>query len=505
MNVRAVLAGVCLVAAVGTVILFLRDKQDPLSRSPTESNNTVGQDNSGRPVLYWYDPMMPQQRFEKPGKSPFMDMQLVPKYANESNVSGVQVAPAVQQNLGMRLARAERSSFGSRITAVARLEANERALHAVPSRVAGYVERLQVRAVGDPVKQGQLLAQIYSPELVSAQNEYLALRRAQNLADASDLTMAAQQRLRLLGMAASEVEALERSGEASARFGVYSPISGFVTELATREGGPIEGGATLVSIADLSTLWLIAEVPEREATAIRPGDEVRATLSSGSQDPITGKIDSVYPTLNTQSRTARVRVVVPNSGGTLRPGMLANVAILAAQRQSLSVPSEAVIFTGTRSIVIAKEGDTFRPAEVRVGGEFGDQTEILAGLEDGEQVVASGQFLIDSEASLNGVLARLAHTEGAAVSTTPTTSDDVPAVITSRGDVVSVDVENGRVTLAHEPISQLQWPAMTMPFRLADSHAAHTLAAGDHVRFTLRPKPENGEYVIESITKERAR
>ena len=498
MNTRYVVGGVLLVATIGAAMLFWRERDEPLTRPPTQSNEAIVQDDSGRRVLYWYDPMMPQQRFDEPGKSPFMDMQLVPKYADESNTSSVQVTPSVQQNLGMRFARAERSPIGNRIKAVARLEVNERALHAVPSRVSGYVERLQVRAVGDPVKQGQLIAQIYSSELLSAQQEFLALHNAQNLSDRADFATAARQRLRLLGMATSEIEALERSGEAAVRFGVYSPASGFVMEIATREGGTIQSGATLVSIADLSSLWLIAEVPERDATSIRPGDEVRATLAARSHEPIVAKVDTVYPTLNTESRTARVRIVVPNEKGTLRPGMLANVAISAAKRESLTVPSEAIIYTGTRSIVIVKEETAFRPADVQVGAELGDRTEILSGLQEGEQVVASGQFLIDSEASLSGVLARLSQAQAP-------TKEEVPTLIASQGDVVSVDHANGRVTLAHGPITQLQWPAMTMPFRLADAQTLHTLAPGDRVQFRLRPTPENGEYIIESIAKESAR
>ena len=185
MNTRLLATGVLLIAGILAAILFMRDRQGPSSESSSQPANQAVRDDSGRSILYWYDPMVPQQRFDKPGKSPYMDMQLVPKYADEVNTSGVQIAPTVQQSLGMRIARAERSSFGNRVTAVGRLEVNERALHAVPSRVAGYVERLQVRAVGDPVKRGELLAQVYSAELLSAQQEFLALRNASNLSDVS--------------------------------------------------------------------------------------------------------------------------------------------------------------------------------------------------------------------------------------------------------------------------------------------------------------------------------
>lgn len=504
MNTRLLALGILLVAVGGGITVFFLDEPDQHAERSKQSKNGMAQDASGRRVLYWYDPMMPQHRFDKPGKSPFMDMQLVPKYADESGSASVRIDQTVQQNLGIRLANVERASFGSRVVAVGRLEANERALHAVPSRVSGYVENLEVRAVGDPVKRGQRLAQIYSAELLSAQQEFLALRKAQDLSDRSELTTAARQRLRLLGMAESEIDALERSGEAAARFGVYSPANGFVTELATREGGLVQSGATLVSIADLTSLWLIADVPEREATAIQPGDEVRATFAGGSQETINGVVDAIYPVLNTETRTARVRIIVSNKQGTLRPGMLANVAISAAQRESLAVPSEAVIYTGTRSIVIIKQDGTFRPAEVRVGGELGDRTEILSGVTEGEQVVASGQFLIDSEASLNGVLARLSGPQASGAAE-KVERDSEPPLISSQGTVINVDHANGRVTIAHEPIAELQWPAMTMPFRLADPQALHSLTVGERLRFTLRAKPQDGEYIIESVTKETAR
>lgn len=366
----------------------------------------IVQDDSGRRVLYWYDPMAPQHRFDKPGKSPLMDMQLVPKYADEVDV---QITPALQQNLGIRLARVESAAFGEGIVAVGRLEVNERQLHALSARVSGYVERLHVRAVGDPVSAGQRVAEIYSPELLSAQQEFLALLRAQELSDSTDLVQAARQRLRLLGMAAREIESLERSGQATSRFGVYSPAEGFVVELTTREGGQIESGATLVAIADLSSLWLIADVPEREAGRIQPGDIVQAQLEGRPSEAVSGTVDFIYPSLNSQTRTARVRIVVPNKDNLLRPGMFANVSISAVKRDVLTVPSEAVIYTGERSIVILKEAAAFRPVEVRTGAERGNRTEILAGLEEGDRVVASGQFLIDSEASLSGALARLSQ------------------------------------------------------------------------------------------------
>jgi Cu(I)/Ag(I) efflux system membrane fusion protein len=401
------IVGLAAALVLATAGLWLwRDAVDDSGSASGEAGAVV-QDDSGRRVLYWYDPMSPQHRFEKPGKSPFMDMQLLPKYAEEGDGAGVRVAPSVQQNLGIRLATVEKRPFRESIATVGRLELNERGLHTLPSRVGGYVERLHVRAVGDPVSAGQKVAEIYSPELLSAQNEFLALLRANSLTQGADLVSAARNRLRLLGMAAQEIAALERSGQATTRFGVYSPADGYVMELMTRAGGQLESGATLLSVADLSTLWLMADVPEREATRIRSGDAVEALLESAAGELLAGRVDFIYTTLNEATRTARVRIVVPNPDSTLRPGMLARVSISAAARDALTAPSEAVIHTGARSVVIVREEAGFRPAEVRTGAEMAGRTEILSGLEEGEEIVASGQFLIDSEASLSGVLARL--------------------------------------------------------------------------------------------------
>lgn len=283
------------------------------------------------------------------------------------------------------------------------------------------------------------------------------------------------------------------------RFGVYSPVNGFVLEMATREGGQIQSGATLLSLADLSSLWLVAQVPERDASRIQPGDVVEARLESAAGEVVSGKVDFIYPRLNEETRTARVRIVVPNPRNVLRPGMFARVSISSADREALSVPSEAVIYTGARSIVIVRDDAGFRPAEVRTGAELGERTEILSGLQEGEQVVASGQFLIDSEASLNGVLARLSREGESREHATDA------ELITGTGKVVNVDHAGGRVTLAHGPIAELEWPAMTMSFRFADPDVVHTLAAGDTIRFRMRSKPEDGEYVIESVQKESAR
>lgn len=410
MNARVLLTGVAAAIVIVAAALYLWRADNGDSHSDSrEVIDGVVQDGSGRRVVYWHDPMVPGQRFDRPGKSPFMDMRLVPKYADEGSDAGVRISPALAQNLGIRIATVERVELSDRLAALGRIEADERRRYAMPARVAGYVERLYVRAVGDPVSRGTKVAEVYSPDLLSAQQEYLALLSAADLPNAASLVQAARRRLALFGMDEREIETVSKSRKAQARFGLYAPATGFVIELNAREGAQIEAGASLLSVADLSRVWLIAEVPEGQSGLLRPGVEATATLGSAPHRQLEGKVDFIYPVLDPQTRAARARIVLPNESGELRPGMLATVSLSAMSRETLAVPSEAVIYTGERTVVIVRHDASFRPVEVRVGAEAKGRTEILSGLEAGEQVVTSGQFLIDSEASLSGVLARLSQ------------------------------------------------------------------------------------------------
>jgi Cu(I)/Ag(I) efflux system membrane fusion protein len=210
-------------------------------------------------------------------------------------------------------------------------------------------------------------------------------------------------------MAEGEIEAIAKAGKPSPRFGVYAPASGVLTELGVREGGQLMSGSALMQISDLSQVWLIAEVPERDAARLKPGIEANVQLQSLPSETFKGKVSYLYPMLNDTSRTLQVRIELPNKANQLRPGMYANVVFTGQTHEALSVPTESVIATGKRKIVIVKEANGYRPAEVATGQERDSRTEILNGLSDGEEVVASGQFLIDSEASLSGVLARLSN------------------------------------------------------------------------------------------------
>ena len=373
------------------------------------SKKTEAAPNGERQVLYWYDPMRPDQHFDQPGKSPFMDMQLVPKYADEAGSSDsgiVSIDPRVVQNLGIRTAAVERGTITQELRSAGSVMANENRIEVVQTRSAGWIERLYVRAVNDPVRRGQLLAEIHSPDLYAAQQEFVLALRAKDEA----LMQGSRRRLLSLGLSENQIVRLEKGDEAQRRVAYYSPVDGIISELGVREGAQLSPGMNLFTLVDLSRVWVIAEVPEALASNLAAGSPVEADVAALTNRRFSGRVDYIYPEVNPETRTVRVRALLDNPKLVLKPGMFAEVLLSkGASREALLVPSEAVIRTGTRTTVIVSEGkDRFRPVLVTTGGERNGQTEILSGLEAGQQVVASGQFLIDSEANLRGVLSRLA-------------------------------------------------------------------------------------------------
>jgi membrane fusion protein, copper/silver efflux system len=363
--------------------------------------------DSGRKVLYWYDPMVPQQHFDKPGKSPFMDMDLVPKYADEESRSGsVSIDPRVTQNLGIRTADAALGRVERRVEAVGSVAWNERAVYVVQARSGGFVEKLHARAPLDPVTKGQPLVELLVPDWAAAQAEYLLLRRGGKDAD---LAGAARNRLQLLGMSEEQIGLLEKTGQPQMRITLYAPIKGVIAELGVREGMTVMSGAMLFRLVDLSSVWVNAEVPEAQGMWLRPGTAVEARVPSFPGQAFRGRVSAILPEVNAATRTLRARVELANPGGRLKPGMFATLVFAQGTgAEALLVPSEAVIRTGERSVVIVAEGEgRFRQQDVKLGFESGGKTEIRKGLAEGDKVVVSGQFLIDSEASLRATGTRM--------------------------------------------------------------------------------------------------
>ncbi|CAN5387819.1 efflux RND transporter periplasmic adaptor subunit [soil metagenome] len=370
-----------------------------------------------RRVLYYYDPMYPDRKFDKPGQSPFMNMALVAKYADEGDpaaAAGVRIDPALTQNLGLRVAVAQMGTLGGDLAATAVVDFNQRDVALVQSRADGFVQRVYNRAPGDVIAAGPPLADLLIPSWGGAQGEYLAVRRTGE----ASLIQAARQRLILLGMSDALITSVEQSGRPRTVITVTSPIGGAIRTLSVRSGVTVTQGMTLAEISGLSTVWLNAAIPEALAGQVRIGQGVEVRLSAFPSERFTGRLTALLPEVSGDSRTLTGRVEMPNRGGRLRPGMYGQIVFGGGAAPALLVPSEAVIRTGTRDLVmLALAEGRYQPALVRVGREAGGQTEILAGLAAGERIIASGQFLIDSEASLSGVEAR--PLDGAPISRTP--------------------------------------------------------------------------------------
>ncbi|WP_367253512.1 efflux RND transporter periplasmic adaptor subunit [Pseudomonas sp. stari2] len=364
-------------------------------------------------ALYWYDPMYPQQKFDKPGKSPFMDMQLVPRYASEgAGNATVSIDPGLTQNLGLRTATVVRGRFSSSLDVTGVLAFNERDVAVIQTRTSGFVERVYALAPGDVLAAGAPLADILVPDWAASQTEFLALRRSGD----QELISAARQRLQLTGMPSSLIAQVERSGKVQPNLTVTSPVGGVVQELNVRTGMTVASGETLARINGLGSVWLAVAVPEAQTGSITEGQSIEARLPAFPGTVFNGKVSAILPDTSPDSRTLRVRVELANPEGRLRPGMTVQVRLNRLTGQdSLWVPSEAVIRTGKRALVmLAEDAGHYRPVEVRPGQESDGKTVILQGLEEGQKVVTSGQFLLDSEASLKGIVAAPLETDGQA-------------------------------------------------------------------------------------------
>lgn len=458
---------------------------------------------TGRKVLYWHDPMVPGQKFDKPGRSPFMDMDLVPVYADDAADSGaVSISPRLAQSFGVRTAVAQPGGLPTGFTAVGAIAVDERTIVGVQSRVEGFVEKLHVRATFDHVRQGQPIAELFVADWVAAQEELLALNRVTQ-PGARELADAARNRLRLLGMPDAEIARVEREGRTSGRVTVTAPASGIVWEIGARDGMRVMPGENLVRIAGLGTVWLIAEVPEAQAGLLAAGAAVEARAAAFPDRVFKGTVQTLLPEVNATTRTVRARIVLSNPRAALRPGMFVTARFEGPRAQAaVLVPSEAVIRTGTRDVVIVARGDgKFAPVEVAVGRESGDMVEIVKGVAAGEQVVTSSQFLIDSEASLRGVLARMNEPQAPSVHeghAAAPVGAAAAGLARHAGTGVVRDVDPAGVMIEHEAIPSAGMGAMTMEYKPPRAGLPAGLKEGARVEFEFVLTPK-GEYELTRI------
>lgn len=438
-----------------------------------------------RKILYYHDPMVPGNKFEAPGKSPFMDMMLVPTYAGaeSSDNSTVSVSSRIQQNLGVRTGEVMLAQWTPELSAVGTVAWNDRSQFVVQARATGFVEKLHVRTALDPVRKGQPLLELYVPDWIAAQEDYLTTL-ALKTEGLERLTQAARQRMRQAGMTETQISLVERTRQVHARITLSAPASGVIMELMVRDGSTVIMGTPLMRINSLSSLWVEAEIPESLTAQVRVGSEVEAHTAALPAEVFRGQVQALLPEINPTTRTRKARMVLDNPHELLVPGMFVQMKLSGGPaRTALVVPSEALVRTGQRTLVIGVENEAFRPFEVRIGHEQNGQTEILSGLKQGQKIVLSGQFLIDSEANLKGVEGRWSSGNK---------QDSVkPAAQSYHTSALVEAVSDEALTLTHPEIPALKWPGMTMDFRLAPDHSSIKPEVGSTIQIEfLLPEDE---------------
>lgn len=444
-------------------------------------------------VLYWVAPMDATYRRDEPGKSP-MGMDLVPVYDDGGDGSTVKISPAVENNMGVRTAIVKKDKLWRRIDTVGYVDFDENKISHLHLRTKGWIEKLYVKSEGERVKKGQLLFEVYAPELVNAQEEYLQALRSNN----RGLTSASRERLIALGISDSQIKTLNKARRVGQYVKVYAKQDGIIAKLSIREGMFVTPKKLVMSLADLSSVWLLAEVFESQADWVRVGQSADVTLSYLPGREWEGKVEYIYPSLDPKTRTLKVRLRFENKDESLKPNMFAKVAIYGgAKRDVISIPREALIRTGNDQRVILSIGEgRFQAREVTAGIESGEFIEIVKGIKEGDRVVTSGQFLIDSEASLKASIARMSSTDDKKDDMEDMKMDEK---IMGTATLNSVMPAHSMINMSHAPIPALDWPAMEMDFNVKKDVSLEGLNKGDKVEFELE-KGESG-YVVKFIEK----
>ena len=456
-----------------------------------------------RKILYYRNPMGLPDTSPEPKKDS-MGMDYIAVYeGDEPDDSGVvKVSPARVQTLGVKTARAEERTLDSALRTVGRVEVDERKIHDVAPRFEGWIERLQVSATGDPVSKGQALFSVYSPELVSAQKELRiaeALEKSAGEADpaaregARRLAEAARERLRNWKVAGA-------AGSQNALVTFSSPANGVVLEKKAVEGTRFMAGTVIYRIADLSTVWVIADVYEQDLAQVKLGAAAQVIIDAFPGHLFEAKITYLYPTINAATRTTPVRLELKNHDNMLRPGMFAHVEIATAGNAArLTVPPSAVIDTGDRQVVLVVLGEgKYKPQPVKIGLRGRDAVEILEGIQAGDEVVTAANFLIDAESNLKAALSTFTAPEA------EKTAKAAAKRYQAQGSIDSLDIASNTASVTHEPIPALQWPAMTMEFGLASPEVAKGVPPGAPMRFEFEDRGD-GEFVITRIEKAAAK
>jgi Cu(I)/Ag(I) efflux system membrane fusion protein len=468
---------------IGIVITFVAFKL----LNTSESETSVGTKNTKEP-LYWVAPMDPNYKRDQPGKSP-MGMDLIPFYGDEggSHDSGpgtVRISPAVVNNLGVRTEIVKKQTIHTEIKTVGYVQYDEDLLVHIHPRVEGWVEKLYVKTAGNPVTKGQVLYEIYSPELVNAQEEYILALGRNN----ERLIKAAQDRLKSLQLSPEQINQLKKSRDVQQRVTFYAPQSGVVDELSIREGNFVKPGNTMMSIGSLEEVWVEAEVFERQANLLALNQKVTMTLDFLPGKKWLGEVDYIYPTLDANTRTLKVRLRFNNEDKKLKPNMFAQITIHSySVNNILLAPIEAVIRTGSSDrVVLALDDGKFKSIKVKLGRFYEEYTEILAGLEPGDKVVSSAQFLLDSESSKTSDFKRMTEVK------------EMPESVWVEAIINDIMVDHNMLNVTHQPIDAWDWPEMTMDFILKDGVDISQFSVGEIAHIEIE-KIADDQYQISGV------
>ncbi|WP_461538229.1 efflux RND transporter periplasmic adaptor subunit [Spongorhabdus nitratireducens] len=443
-----------------------------------------GSDAAGDKPLYWVAPMDPNYRRDKPGKSP-MGMDLVPVYEEATAASDpagtITISPAVRNNLGVRSEAVSKGMLQPQIKTVGVIGYNEDTIFQVNSRVEGWIENLGVSSSGEFVKAGTRLFDLYSPALVNAQEELLSALRSNR----TSLIKASRKRLQSLDVPEEVINRIIKRGQVERTLTFYAPKDGFVSRLNTREGGYINPSKAVIELASLDSVWVVADVFESQSQLVKPGQQASMTVDYLPGRHWQGVVDYVYPELNPKTRSLRVRLRFDNPDAELKPNMYSRVAVQTGVLEALSIPSEALIQTGTQTRVVKDLGEgKFRSALVQTGRTVADRVEILRGLAEGDKVVTSAQFLLDSESSISADLNRY----------------EEPASNKIWITGVVEDVMDDSLYITHEPVPDWEWPTMSMFFDLGEGLDTSAVNLGTAIHFEVEKK-DGGGFEIVAIKK----
>lgn len=527
MKTTNAILGVALLAAVGYGGYWLGTRgHAPATEVAATTPSASAATPAPRKLLYYRNPMGLPDTSPTPKKDP-MGMDYIPVYEGEEpaaepgSTALVKISTEKVQKLGVRTEAAAMRPLGRTVRAAGRVEPDERRMSMISPKFEGYVERLHVNATGQPVAKGQPLFEVYSPELVSAQREYaIAVQGAQAMKEAGSesaagmkqLADSALARLRNWDLSADDVAALARSGETKRTVTLRSPVSGIVTEKKAFQGMRFMPGEALYQVTDLSSVWVVADVFEQDIGLVKSGAKASVTLPAYPGQTFSGTITYVYPTLKAETRTVPVRIELANPKQLLKPAMFAQVDVqLGGAAAVLTVPDSAVIDSGKRQIVLVRRGEgRFEPREIRTGSRGDNLVEVLDGLKAGEEVVVAANFLIDAESNLKAAIGGLGSHAGHGGAAPASASASAPASAAPQaakaavghqgtGSVESIDTKGGMLTLNHEAIASLKWPAMTMEFAVANPSLLGGLKPGTAVTFEFVER-QPGEWVITRVT-----